>query len=245
MKFLLHSDTHANHAGVDFPINWIPDIIIGAGDITGRGSINQITSYIEWLEEQSFNMCCVFIAGNHDISFDPKRGNEYNYQLTRDIRRELDSNDRIHYLENSSIVINDIKIWGSPVSPWFYGEYWAFNKHRGNDIKEVWDTIPEDVEIIIVHGPPKGHGDMLEEGEEVGCEDLRDKINSLPNIKLVVSGHIHEGYGTYRDDRGVLYVNASVLNRQYQLVNQPVAVEKINGRYEVITVPEIKKPIHE
>jgi Icc-related predicted phosphoesterase len=245
MKFLLHSDTHTNHRGVRTNSSWVPDVIIGAGDITGRGAPYQIQDYIYWLESQPHNICCIFIAGNHDISFDSERSDGLSYQLTNDIKRNLDSNDRIHYLENNSITIDGIKIWGSPVSPWFFGEYWAFNKHRGDEIKAVWDTIPEDTEIIIVHGPPHGYGDLLEEGERVGSKELSERIKSLPNLKMVVSGHIHEGYGTDTDERGILYVNASVLNRHYQLVNQPVAVEKIDNFYKVIEVPPLKTPIYE
>jgi Icc-related predicted phosphoesterase len=234
MKFLLHSDTHANHRGVKHPTNWIPDIIIGAGDISGRGSVNQISDYIRWLEGQSYNLCCLFIAGNHDISFDPKRCNDFNYSLVQDIRRDLNSYDRIHYLENSSISINNIKIWGSPITPWFFGEYWAFNKHRGDEIRGVWDTIPNDTEILVIHGPPYSKGDLVEGGERVGCKDLSDRIKTLDKLKMVVSGHIHEGYGTYTDERGILYVNASVLDAEYRMVNKPIAVEKINDIYTVV-----------
>jgi Icc-related predicted phosphoesterase len=234
MKFLLHSDTHSFEDKVKLPKNWKPDIVLGAGDITTRGQIFQIEHYIKWLSEIDFNLCCVFIAGNHDLSFDPTRSLSWEYNIVKDILYTLDRNDRIHYLQNSDITINDIKIWGSPVSPWFFGNHWAFNKHRGREIMEVWNTIPDDIEILITHGPVKGMVDTVEEGDSVGCEMLAERIKSLPNLKMVISGHIHEAHGHHTDERGILYVNASVLNRRYEVVNKPILVEKIDNKYIVI-----------
>ena len=33
---------------------------------------------------------------------------------------------------------------------------WAFLKHRGDAIDEIWKKIPSNVDILITHGPPLG-----------------------------------------------------------------------------------------
>jgi Icc-related predicted phosphoesterase len=42
--------------------------------------------------------------------------------------------------------------------------------------------------------------------------------------QLCVFGHIHEGYGM-REQNGVVFVNASVLDERYRLVNEAVVFE--------------------
>lgn len=33
---------------------------------------------------------------------------------------------------------------------------WGFNLKRGQPIQEKWDLIPDDIDILITHGPPIG-----------------------------------------------------------------------------------------
>ena len=36
---------------------------------------------------------------------------------------------------------------------------WAFNLPRGGkELREKWDMIPDDTQILVTHGPPKFHG---------------------------------------------------------------------------------------
>ena len=91
-------------------------------------------------------------------------------------------------------------------------------------IKKYWDAIPDDVNILVTHGPPKGILDMTTGGEQVGCEDLLHRIWSLKNLKLCQFGHIHEHAG-YEFINGIHFINASVLNFRYQLQNKPLIFE--------------------
>ena len=53
----------------------------------------------------------------------------------------------IHYIENETIVIDGIKIFGSPHTPQF-GQ-WAFMRAR-NKLEKLWRrAIPEDADIVI------------------------------------------------------------------------------------------------
>jgi len=98
-------------------------------------------------------------------------------------------------------------------------------KDRGEDIKKMWDLIPDDTEILITHGPPFGIQDQVESREKfVGCEELRNAIdNRLKKLKLHVFGHVHKGYGKV-EVCGVIHVNASIMNEDYEPVNKPIRI---------------------
>lgn len=236
MKLVCISDTHNKHEEISF----LPDgdILLHAGDLTGIGRREEVEYFINWAIKQAprYTYGVVFIAGNHDRCFDPKFGRyasesahkenlksrpEWLINILRDIEH---SNVGVHYLENDKIELEGIKIWGSPVTPWFHGDRWAFNRYRGSDIVEAWNQIPFDADIVMTHGPVSYKLDYVPDTQEyVGCEDLRKKIESVCPL-LHVSGHIHEGYGV---DYNVhtTFVNASICNKYYEPVNKPWELE--------------------
>ena len=184
------------------------DILIHSGDMSMYGNEEEIESFLNWYSSINARYK-ILIAGNHDWLFDRQRG----------IARELiERYPDVIYLESSEIVIEGVKIYGEPRQPWFHS--WAFNEERGERIKRYWDAVPDDVDILVTHGPPFGILDMTMSGENVGCRDLLYRLQELPKLKLVVFGHIHEHAG-YEYINGVHYVNASVLNVRYQLQNRP------------------------
>lgn len=227
-KIVITSDTHKNHKTLDLPEG---DILIHAGDISSKGDEFDIESFLIWLKKKSrkYTYGSVFIAGNHDRSFDPKYSKEFDSNAIegekpkwlKDMLLEyVNPSYGVRYLENTSTVIKNLKIWGSPVTPWFYGDYWAFNKNRGEEIKEVWDTIPNDSDVVIIHGPVYGTLDYIPDQKvNVGCEDLKKYIDGI-KPKLFICGHIHESYGITK--RGsTIYVNGSYCNASYLPINEP------------------------
>ena len=194
------------------------DILIHAGDWTHSGEEALTVEFVRWFNSQPYKYK-VFIAGNHD--FYPERHPLSFRTLVRTVAPDC------IYLEDESVIVEGYKIHGSPVSPEFCN--WAFNRYRGSDIQKHWDLIPSDTEILITHGPILGYGDMLssagsEPGKSIGCIDLRNTIDSrLKDLKLHVSGHIHEGSGLYSHGN-IIVVNASVLDERYRLRNQPRVV---------------------
>lgn len=223
MKIIFISDTHGQNIS---PIN-IPngDILIHCGDISSLGGKQQVEEFIDWFTNLPHKHK-VFIAGNHEITFDVNKNNGTKPDWLLKLLLNLPYN--IHYLENSSITIENINIYGSPISPWFYGERWAFNKHQGNDIKKVWDKIPNDTDILITHCPPFGILDYAKYSRKnVGCEELLIKVNQL-KPKIHAFGHIHEGYGTHTNENNITFINASLLNENYEYINQPIEIEYEN-----------------
>ena len=240
MKLVLISDTHGKHGSLSNRRLPAGDLLIHAGDFSGQGYKAEVEDFVEWMDKQSsrYTHGVIFIAGNHDRSFDPKYGKEYeNFNLQDgpsssgkpawlcDILHTFEhSSSRITYLENKQVTVQGIKVWGSPTTPWFHGDYWAFNKQRGLDIKEVWDQIPPDTDIVVTHGPVMGKLDYVpSNGVFVGCEELENRIKNIKPI-LHVCGHIHEGYGK-RVDESTMYVNASICNHHYDPINKPIVVE--------------------
>lgn len=185
------------------------DLLIHAGDVSSRGGMNEIRDFNEWLGTLP-HPHKVIISGNHDFGFEryPKEA------------EALITNAK--YLNDSGITIEGLKIWGSPIQPWFYD--WAFNRKRGKDIRKHWDMIPTDTDILITHGPPFGILDNTERSEKVGCADLMDIIQHRVRPRLHVFGHIHEAYGQQQVE-DTLFVNASMVNLAYRPVNQAIVVE--------------------
>jgi Icc-related predicted phosphoesterase len=201
------SDTHNRQGQFDVPDG---DILVHAGDLTGRGTLREITAVNEWLGRLPHRHKIV-IAGNHDFLFE-----EENL-----LARSLLTNAT--YLQDSEVSADGVKIWGSPWQPWFHD--WAFNLRRGEALREKWELIPEDTDILITHGPPMGILDETASGERVGCEDLRDRLAAMSAPPgLHVFGHIHEAYGIERAPR-TTHVNASICDLGYRPVNPPIVID--------------------
>ena len=95
--------------------------------------------------------------------------------------------------------------------------------NRGPPILEKWNLIPADTDILLTHGPPYKILDTCSDGFDAGCKDLLDKVLEIKPI-VHLFGHIHEAYGETQINK-THYINASVLNVNYELVNEPVMFE--------------------
>jgi len=221
------SDTHNQHDQIDLDCG---DVLIHAGDATSRGTSREIGDFLKWYSEQDFAYK-ILIAGNHDWGF----------EKNSDIYVDMCKKYGIVYLNDSGYTVKDfdtgkdIKIWGSPVQPTFCD--WAFNRDieptkkysKHKIIKPHWDLIPNDTDILITHGPPKGVRDSVSDffnknGVNVGCPHLRNAVFDRVKPKLHIFGHIHEEHGVSRLN-GILFVNASQLNDQYNVHYKPRTVE--------------------
>ncbi|TCI92172.1 metallophosphatase domain-containing protein [Tenacibaculum sp. M341] len=207
MKIICISDTHGFHRGLKLPKG---DMIIHAGDVTKRGEKEEVIDFLSWYQHLDFKHK-IFIAGNHDFFFEKASPKEINELIPSGIT----------YLNDTGITIEGIKIWGSPIQPWFYS--WAFNRQRGKEIQKHWDKIPNGLDILITHGPAYGVLDLTQHNQSVGCQDLFNKIREV-KPKIHITGHIHEAYGRL-NMFGVDFVNASVLSVKYELTNPPIEID--------------------
>ena len=125
---------------------------------------------------------------------------------------------------DSLIDVNGLKIYGSPWTPEFGN--WAFMKNRWN-MPYVWEKIPDEIDILITHGPPNGVLDVVQSFDKsisnVGCSYLREMVFKI-KPKIHAFGHIHEGYGERYID-GIRFINASICQRDYRPLNNPIVVD--------------------
>jgi Icc-related predicted phosphoesterase len=201
-------DTHGCHQELKLES---ADMLIHTGDVTAYGTEPELYDFLVWLIQQPFKHK-VFVAGNHDICLDTP---------IPPFISELPPN--VYYLNNQSITIEGLNLYGSPVSPFQAGM--AFNRHRGEEISKEWQLVPSNTDILITHTPPAG---ILDNG--TGCEELRKTVERItPQLHLF--GHVHEGYGRIKR-YSTLFVNAALTNTpnyidiiDYELVNAPLYSE--------------------
>lgn len=205
------------------------DLLIVAGDLTGSDKFSQYDAFFKWLEGKKYRRK-ILVGGNHDNLLMSYRDDE---QWPEPICYYMDWIDT-EYLCDSGTQFEGLKIWGSPWTHTFPGmnpHCMAFTKPPGQ-LKEHWAMIPDDTDILVTHGPPYGILDKNKHNVKCGCPDLYARVNADHNLrpKLHVFGHIHEGYGkklseieVYEDER-TIFVNASLMNGDYEFVNKPVRV---------------------
>jgi Icc-related predicted phosphoesterase len=210
------------------------DVLVLAGDILSNysssriedslvqlGEINALNTFLGTKIADGTYKEVIVVAGNHDFAF----------QLRPEAKALMTN---VHYLQDSQVVVDGVKFWGSPWQPWFWD--WAFNfpNHHENHArakahaKGTWDMIPDDTNVLITHGPPLGILDKTYRGQEVGCQYLRDRVGDL-NLKAHIFGHIHHSYGQRTMNAFGLYpttyVNAAVCGENYQPNNLIQVVE--------------------
>lgn len=221
MRIVMVSDTHNKHNKIVLPEG---NILVHSGDFSGMGKKSEVKNFFKWITKQSDNFeHIVFIAGNHELSFEDKAS------WVDELIDGLPKN--VHYLEDSEVIIDGMKFYGTPWQPEFYN--WAFNLKRGVECAEKWALIPEDTDVLLSHGPPKYMCDYMPwDLINIGCQDLLNRV-MVVKPKLHVFGHIHVGYG-YKEYEDVLFVNASTCNESYDPVNKPIVVEYIDGKFDFI-----------
>jgi len=247
----MHKQWHENliydHWGWEVNQEWNDcDILLHAGDVSSYGYKHEVQQFCKWFSSLP-QIHKIFIAGNHDFFFDTnyrtytetgKRRHHHKSTDQRDIDELLAQYSNITYLNEESTESFGLKIYGTPIQPWFHD--WAFNRMRGDDIKPHWDRIPDDTDVLVVHGPPHGILDLLHpnfrdfnENPNVGCEDLLKRIKEI-KPKLVVFGHIHEGYGIYSKQED--------MKKYYKLLEKQ---QNAKTRLEIVHEDRIKESIQE
>lgn len=193
MKLCLMSDLHGN-----LPDVAENDLTIISGDIC-PDIPGGAAAQLQWVDQILLPYLdripakeIAFIWGNHDFV-----GEKYT-QILQSVLK----GSSIMLLKNESVTtIAGLKLWGTPYS--LSPERWAFRASE-QELDDMLRYCPEDVDILISHGPPAGVRDLTVFGEHLGSESLRYRIQDL-RPKLVVCGHIHE-------DSGVGTVGSSVVH---------------------------------
>jgi len=204
MKIVCISDTHRQENSLKLPKG---DVLIHAGD-TDIYENRHLQDLDEWFGEQNFDVC-IYVAGNHDLFLESLPKEEIQARVKN-----------FRYLEDDEIVINGIKIFGSPWTPIFMD--WAFMLNEGR-LLEKWRNIPIDTDILVTHGPCFGILDSTPDKINVGSPSLRNRVKEV-QPEYHIFGHIHGCSGIYFDGY-TQFINSSVLNEQYHLSYEPKIIE--------------------
>lgn len=181
------SDTHNSTPEVPHA-----DLLIHAGDLTQHGSYEELKTQIHWLSSLPHPRKVV-IGGNHDLLLDADFAARFPARVPDTAAyNSVDLNwSDIVYIQNREVSLTflngrKLKVYGSPQTPEF--GVWAFQYPA---IRDAWThTIPDDTDVVVVHGPPALYCDDKRKGDGYLLKELR-----RVKPKLVVFGHVHDGYG--------------------------------------------------
>ena len=212
MKIVAFSDSHTRHELIPDAAMKEADVLVIAGDICNRGTLIEVVTFKNWLMNYQHRYGRIlFTPGNHDVCFEKESA------LACGILGEIPN---LKILIDAEYTFEGVKFYGSPWQPNFCN--WAFNLPRGAALKRHWDRIPDDVNVLITHGPPKGILDYCD-GGNVGCKDLTQRLRELRqrnDLELHLFGHIHESRGQMG-----IYHNCSVLDGAYEYAGDPYLLE--------------------
>ena len=232
MRLVLISDTHGWHRQLKIPSG---DVLIHAGDYSRHGQYPELEDFVCWLAGLPHKHK-IFIAGNHDICLEAMTGVDHNLIASmaktgkiKDKRGNLLGSEGLHYLRDSSVEIDGKLFYGAPWQPEFCD--WSFQRARGSEMAEKWKLIPDNVDVLISHGPPYGHGDlcppyMSTHQRNAGCLELLHRIKEV-EPKIHICGHIHCGYGITESDEcpKTIFVNASTCTEEYKPDHPAIVID--------------------
>lgn len=210
MKLVMISDTHGDHGELNVPDG---DVLIHCGDYSATGAAHDLVYFNTWLGTLPHKHKLV-VSGNHDGYAE---NNNY-------LARKLFFNAT--YLENEMVEIDGYKFWGSPITPEFNN--WHFMRKRGDEIARVWEQIPDNIDVLITHGPPLGILDQIDaknvyKSQHLGCYDLLYHTKRV-KPKIHCFGHIHGGYGIMEVE-GTKFINCASMTEMYSIEHEPLVAE--------------------
>lgn len=184
------------------------DLLIIAGDLTARDTLDEYKEFATWLQDLPYHYKVV-IGGNHD-------------NLLEDGAFVIEG-EGIHYLCDSGVEIEGLKIWGSPYTHRFTGQNpaaMAFSVKSDFQLRDHFDLIPNGVDILVTHSPPYGVLDSCPNGR-VGSKELYHAVSRV-RPRFCLFGHIHEQGGKMVVVQGVTFANCSHVDAYYRPAHQPI-----------------------
>jgi predicted phosphohydrolase len=190
-RIVAMSDTHMLHRMLTVPDG---DIVVHSGDWTSEGHLGEYDDFFAWFSALP-HVHKILVAGNHESVME---------EFGKLMRRRIPKN--VTYLQDEAAVVAGMKFWGSPRTP---GYRWMAFTHRAIEHPEsVWAMIPEDIDVLVTHGPPYGILDRNSSGQHIGDRELLKRVH-IVRPRLHLFGHVHDDNGETGKD-GIRFVNAAV-----------------------------------
>lgn len=219
VRFLVLSDTHDAECPSTLPLC---DVLLHCGDLTEDGTPDAISKALSSLGSVNAELRLV-IAGNHDISLDrdyyisqggSAKDVEAAQSLVSSDASSVTSKNGVTFLKEGTHTFTlglgaSFTIYASPFTPAYGSSAFQYpsNQDRFNSASHTptWAVnastestrIPENVDIVMTHGPAQYILDSTSDGRSAGCEHLRRAISRV-QPKLFCFGHVHRGYGAQR-----------------------------------------------
>ena len=200
------------------------DLLIVAGDLTRKDEIEQYLEFFRWFQQQKYTKKVLIAGNHdnklvgpwpggakgpfredktfYDFDYLCDSGTEFEYREDQECNFCKTPRDHSPWIKCSHTMMcppkveKTLKIWGSPHSlffPQINPKCMAFTDSEYN-LTSIYDKIPDDIDILISHGPPAGILDENFEGHRCGSQALMNAIERI-RPRLVVFGHIHEQGG--------------------------------------------------
>jgi Icc-related predicted phosphoesterase len=205
VKIVCISDTHSQNLLTKWNIPEC-DILIHAGDLTSKGGRSSIENAARKMHELPARYV-VFVPGNHDRLF---------YEDPKEALKLLPG---VIVLLDETVELLGLRIYGTSWLKFKHGKF----PFEIETLKEMFEKIPTNTDILVTHSPPWGIMDLNGKGEHLGSESLVKEIKERIKPTLHVFGHTHRGYGTAKiwDTQ---FVNASLVDEDHEPTNQPIMV---------------------
>jgi predicted phosphodiesterase len=177
VRILAISDTHCNHQLIDIKSWPEADIFIHAGDFTLKSGGHEFKNFREFLCRLPYKHKIV-VAGNHDFGLEPSDDVcddiSHCWQVPKAERvnspKEIEKLKAVcTYLCHDFVEVEGVKIFATP-HVWI-GYQMAFTAPFITK-EEVWQKLPEKVDVLVTHIPPFGIRDETHEKVHVGCPIL-------------------------------------------------------------------------
>ena len=237
VKILATSDIHGFLAGLlDICSVQQPDVLLIAGDIH---PCEIGVSPDTWFEHEFFPFVyevgkkgCEVIAvpGNHDYWL-AAHGPAMRLKGTLPFRDMPVVPENFHLLVDSEYKTHGLRFYGTPWVPWISG-HWCFEE-EDDDLRVRFAAIPEGVDFLISHSPPRYDEANLdislqrppEQRRHFGSVALRDAIERK-KPRYCICGHIHSGYhGGFTAPCGTKIYNVSRVDERYHVYYAPLLLE--------------------
>ena len=204
IKIWFISDTHGNHDQMEVPKDI--DLVIHTGDSTNYWdeyrNKYEYDKFLEWYFNLNIPLK-LYIPGNHD---------SYIYKYEKICKKEFERLG-IKILINEYTELAGLKIYGSPMTPTFGNWHYMCDRAK---INKYWVNIPENIDILATHGPPKKILD-LSHNRDAMLEYCGDQalFNNVLRIKPKIHcfGHIHNSEGCVNQGErvyeGINFINSS------------------------------------
>ena len=157
---------------------------------------------------------------NDETTTGKKEENENETDMTKKCRNSIKN---AIYLENEGIEILGLKFYGTPLSLMDKDDKSrnkAFCLEKEEELREKYENIPYDVDVMISHYPPYLHSDGA---GNIGSKALINKLEVDVQPNVCVFGHITSCHGvTRQSNMDAAFINATCANEESQIDKKPI-----------------------